>query len=234
MNLIHKYYLAIRKQFRLLLKGKYSIIKREGLFYLIDARTYIDRRVEAFGNYEHKQINYFIDNIQSINPQIFIDIGGNVGLYSLRVAKKIKNIRVVCYEPDLRNISQLYSNLYLNELYDIIEVRRIAISNVIEKLKFSRHNQENPGRSMISDDGEYIVETTTLDNDFQYKNMQIAIKIDVEGHELYVLEGAEQLLTQNDCLVQVESFDLQPVLEYMNRIGYKNINTIDNDHYFKK
>ena len=40
-----------------------------------------------------------------------------------------------------------------------------------------------------------------------FENNNLAIKIDVEGHELNVLKGISNLLKKNKCIVQIEIFD---------------------------
>ena len=64
---------------------------------------------------------------------------------------------------------------------------------------------------------------------------RIAIKIDVEGHEVNVINGALKLLSENDCVLQVECFTAVPELEGILRaIGYKRKNSISGDHYFAR
>ena len=73
------------------------------------------------------------------------------------------------------------------------------------------------------------------DEILKYRNKNLAIKIDVEGHEIYVLQGIEKLLKSNKCILQIELFDKNfPIVNsYLNNNGYKNIDNVkERSNYF--
>ena len=73
------------------------------------------------------------------------------------------------------------------------------------------------------------------DEILKYRNKNLAIKIDVEGHEIYVLQGIEKLLKSNKCILQIELFDKNfPIVNsYLNNSGYKNIDNVkERSNYF--
>jgi len=62
----------------------------------------------------------------------------------------------------------------------------------------------------------------------------LAVKVDVEGHEVHVIRGAEKLLTNNNCVLQVEAYgeiggELTSLLSNM---GYSKIFSVKADHYY--
>ena len=63
----------------------------------------------------------------------------------------------------------------------------------------------------------------------------LIVKIDVEGHELAVIKGMENLLRNNRCLLQVEVFDqgLEAFVKTMDALGYRLTTEIGHDRYFQ-
>ena len=229
---INQAYLALRKRILRLLKGKYFVVRRGGLFFLMDIYNFIDRQIEAHGTYEEDLILPFIDDVKQIGCEYFLDIGANLGLYSLRIATSIPNISVLAFEPDLRNFSQLQANIFLNELEDKVRAERIALSDKDGETRFHRHESENRGRSKITDNGDLMVLTKRIDDFLPFSGKRVAIKIDVEGHELNVIRGAENFLRNNNCIVQIETFSLAQVQEFMTGIRYTLSRQKGNDYIF--
>ncbi len=232
--IIKNIYLAFRKKIRLFISGRYFIVQKKGVNYLLDAYAYIDRNIEAYGIYEPDQLTYFIEKITNFNPSLFIDAGANLGLYSVNVAREIPGIRVIAFEPDARNRAQLIANLFLNELVEVVSVEGVALSDRSGFARFHRHNKENPGRSMLSDEGTYTVTIKTLDDKINSVGERIAIKIDVEGHELPLLKGAYRVLTENECFIQVESFAPAGVFEFLSGLDYFLLKQYGNDYFFTR
>ena len=66
------------------------------------------------------------------------------------------------------------------------------------------------------------------------EDKKIAIKIDVERHELSVLEGMRDLITKNKIILQIELFDKRKenIEKYLELRRFKKIKVIQKDHYF--
>jgi FkbM family methyltransferase len=81
-----------------------------------------------------------------------------------------------------------------------------------------------------------IARTDTLDNLFDFSAANLCVKIDVEGHELQVLQGALQLMKNNNSLIQVESFpeNRKAVFDLLQLHGFKHLQSIAADHYFAR
>jgi FkbM family methyltransferase len=229
---INQLYLALRKRILKVSKGRYFVVQRGGICFLIDILNHIDRRIEAYGGYEEDLLRQFTDDVKLFEAEYFLDIGANLGIYSLKIASSIPNISVIAFEPDLRNYSQLHANIFLNELEDIIRTEKIALSNTNDETRFHHHKADNRGRSRVSDSGDRIVTTKKLDGFLPLFGKRIAIKIDVEGHELNVIQGAEHFLKNNKCIVQIEAFDPAPVQTAMIQLGYALSRNVGNDYIF--
>lgn len=73
-----------------------------------------------------------------------------------------------------------------------------------------------------------------LDAIISCSGRRIALKIDIEGHELIALDGMKRLLETNQCFLQVECWEENSALfvAEMARCGYVLTHRIDVDHYF--
>ena len=67
----------------------------------------------------------------------------------------------------------------------------------------------------------YEVKVVRLDDLLKFSGRRLAIKIDVEYYECKVLAGIRRILRQNECIVQIETFDqLDQVAAMMAAVGY--------------
>ncbi len=238
MRFHKRLWMSIRSRFFLSIGKRFYIKKVRGLTYMLDMRNRVDRQVDAFSIYEKPQIDFLFAQLRENKCSCFIDIGSHWGYYSLLFAKEacFDQAEIYAFEPDKINRYQLYGNLFLNKLQDRIVVYDYAISKEEGELRFHRYDENNRGKSCISDDGEIVVKTTRLDTHIKMKDKSIGIKIDVERHELDVIAGMTDLLSNNTCLLQIESFaeSLPALKSAMADLGYTMINTIVADHYFIK
>jgi methyltransferase, FkbM family len=125
---------------------------------------------------------------------VFIDVGANVGYYCCLALQK--NKAVVAFEPQLQNLACLYQNLTSNGWQDKAEVFPLALSTSPGLL--SLFGASGPSASLVKHWAGYssrfsqLVPTNTLDNVLsgRFADKRLVIKIDVEGAEFQVLEGA--------------------------------------------
>lgn len=162
----------------------------------------ISRCVYIEGVYEPNQF-YFLSKFLK-KGMIFMDVGANIGLYSLFASRLVgKRGKVLAIEPSRREFNRFKQNLMLNKISNI-KALKIALdeSNSIKKFNvavspYDGHNSFGPfGYETTKIDHMEDVTTKTLDKLIQEtKIKQIdAIKIDVEGAEVSVLKGALQTL----------------------------------------
>lgn len=226
-------YLALRKRILRLLRGRYFVVSRRGARYLVDIKNYIDRHIEAYGGYENDRLDRFLDEMAKFNCAVFVDIGANLGVYTVAVATRFPKIDIVAFEPDRINFAQLHANLFLNTIADRVNVHSVALSNKAGITHFHRHGDENRGRSAIRPDGEIPIQTMILDSLLVVSGQRVALKVDVEGHEAEVLMGARSLLANNKCLLQVECFDVSRIKPLLTELGYAVKWQIGDDYVFE-
>ncbi|MAR69658.1 MAG: hypothetical protein CMH74_03970 [Nitrospina sp.] len=121
---------------------------------------------------------------------IVIDVGANIGYYTLLMAKS--DAYVHSYEPELNNFKLLEKNVFENNLISNVSLYNKAVSNFEGFSKLYLSN-ETTGEHKLNFDrfqnNNFIqVEVTKINLD----KIDFA-KIDVEGEELHVLQGMKQL-----------------------------------------
>lgn len=152
-----------------------------------------------------------------------IDVGASTGCYTL-LAKHHPNLTVHAFEPVPLTYRVLLENIYLNDLIGHVEAHRIGISNYIgEGVLHSIKDIGGSGVSMIDgqpafhkDCDDLPIEVITLDAFCQARNViPTFIKIDTEGNEKAVLQGAAETIEQYHPFLLFETS-----AENTNQYGY--------------
>lgn len=167
-------------------------------------------KYEDFARFLFSEVLAKWEPISIIKPkkdQIIIDVGANVGYYTLNLSKKIgHNGKIISIEPDPQTFKILKKNCELNRLTNV-ELHNYAISDhdgLMNLFQSSTHSGQN---SLIPNDScqSITVKTITLDNLIGENFTKIHwLKIDVEGSEFFVLKGSSRLLTKTqNVLIEI-------------------------------
>ena len=141
--------------------------------------------------------------------QIILDVGANVGKYTLQAAIKVGNHgKVIAIEADNQNYKTLQQSIKLNQLNNIL-LLNIAAYNKECRLKFyigdttARHSLKSN-----QNHGFHIVTAKPLDQVLTENNITKIdwIKIDVEGAEYETLLGLQKTLENNKPKIIIEVF----------------------------
>jgi FkbM family methyltransferase len=137
-------------------------------------------------DYEPAVWNELLGSVES--GDVVADVGANVGLYAVALARRVGPTgRVIAYEPDAANAELLCRNIELNGVGRVVEVCELAVGSAPGELPFLSDRQQ----SRVDPAGESRVRVVALDDELE----RIALlKIDVEGLECDVLDGARSLL----------------------------------------
>ena len=150
-----------------------------------------------------------IDWLTSFNSQdIFLDIGANVGMYTIPAA--IQSKIVYACELDPINIGILKENIYLNRLHQKVLIIPFGGARTTEVVDvhyrdFSKGDAlQSIGRESVFDtitgDGKHMMRQLVfpLDSTFQMFNLEPPnkIKIDVDGNERTLFDGAKKIILQ--------------------------------------
>jgi FkbM family methyltransferase len=123
----------------------------------------------------------------------FADVGVFIGLYTVAVAKRVGTTgRVVGFEPDPANYLSARGQIKLNGVDERVELIQAAVGARDEVVPF-KSAAEMAHVVAEAGDNTCRVECVTLDRIFAGKCLDV-LKIDVEGFEERVLQGAKNLL----------------------------------------
>ena len=155
--------------------------------------------------WEKKLYNFYKENLKP--NDIVYDVGSYIGTHTLPFAKFCKF--VVAFEPNLQIYDCLVKNIELNNINNVLALNQaVGLGNTLDFF------ERNDGTSRFSN--KKIIgnktEKTTIRLDHLYplcltKTDRVnLIKIDVEGHEFDVLEGARLLIEKNKPIILIEVF----------------------------
>lgn len=125
---------------------------------------------------------------------LFIDVGANVGAYTI-LACAVAGARGAAFEPVPATSNRLLENLRINSIENQVQLHQKGVGNASGVLRFTSgldtmNHALSDGESQT---GTLEVPVTTLDTAVDITSATI-IKIDVEGYETPVLEGATRVL----------------------------------------
>lgn len=161
------------------------------------------------GIYEEYETEMFENLIKS--STMLIDIGANIGYYTLTAANKMNRGVIYSFEPVPANYDLLNKNINVNH-YDNVKTFQKAVSDSNGKIRIfldgTNLGNHSLTRNNVVDKSNYVeVETITLDsffNDLNLFNKDIFVKIDTQGAEGLVVSGAQDLLKNNNVKILME------------------------------
>lgn len=145
------------------------------------------------GTYERQQTRRFVE---CVGPNACVlDVGAHAGYYTLLAARLVgaRGV-VVAFEPNPRNARYLRRHVDRNRLPQV-EVQQLAVGKASGTVGFSTGTGTGTGH--VADGGLLRVQMLRLDEFVIARGIRPThIKVDIEGGELDMLEGARQVLTR--------------------------------------
>ncbi len=157
--------------------------------------------------YEQAEVQVLADRLPAGGT--LVDVGANVGLHSVQLAKLVDGLRVLAFEPVGQTFTLLQRNIAKNGVAEQVTARRAAVSDRDGTLRlttnFQYANFVVPEGSRAAEDAVEEVDCRTLDGLLDGTTERVdAIKCDVEGAELAVLRGAEKTIDRFRPLLLLE------------------------------
>ncbi len=191
------------------------------------------RSIYSRGVYEANTIRHIVAMIKSGRfgeEPVFIDVGANIGAYSLVLAKLAPAGTVYAFEPNSKALRYLKNNILLNDLRNVL-VFEHGLSNITGEAVLFNDSMTQASIHKKGADGKCeTIELKRLDDVCLENriNKVDLIKIDVEGHDLEVLKGADQIIRENPRLVVVLEIDSnaelteskEKLFDYMLSLGF--------------
>ena len=154
---------------------------------------------------------HFLDRL--IGPgDVFIDVGANIGIYTLRAAPLVgPSGLVLAVEPGRLSADRLAANVALNPAFGPIRLVRKAVSDRVGRATFYHVDVgDDPQTFSLLTDGSHHgteeVEVTTIDRLMadQAPGRLDCLKIDVEGVEAQVIAGAAETIARHRPIILFE------------------------------
>jgi FkbM family methyltransferase len=200
------------------------------------------QRVAILEKYEPLQPFFFSELSKLIGAATFIDIGANIGAYSIAMASLDCIKSVHAFEPTPVTVDELKANIGLNPHASKITVHPVALSDAAKAVNFGVVSDFSGANSIIDTSihpqekfsDRLTIRCVPLDDIVSVRDEVLAMKIDVEGHELQAIAGSRNLLGQNRVLIQVENHSTGDVrlADFLSELGYRLLLNIGPDHYF--
>jgi FkbM family methyltransferase len=187
------------KEFRLIFGMTATSVDVQGVRMNIDLRDLgVAQVMYDERDYEPLETGFVLRNLRS--GSVFIDIGANIGYFSVKAAKVTgPSGRVIAIEPEPYNFELLRTNIQANGTGSLITALNIALASS-EGVAYLHKSTTNFGdhRLYFGDTMREttVVRTRTLDDVVRQLGLDKIdlIKMDVQGFECHVLEGMREIL----------------------------------------
>ena len=213
----------------------------DSFFMLLNPTEHIQQQLFWYGYYE-KELGDLLKKI--VKPSdVFIDIGANIGYFSLLVAHRLPSAEVISFEPVVDLYKKMNDNITLNDIKNIITIHA-AVGEIDEERELFVSAPDNSGMSSFRQPENYSgskekVKVVAIDEWFKGSGLSKIdiLKLDIEGSELAALRGMKKVLQNFRPLLIVEinpetlsMFNLKPldIYDYLEQQGYKGFLILEN------
>ena len=167
---------------------------------------YGGRGVYVFGDSLEPELRYLQHFLGA--GQVFVDVGANVGVFTVKAAKEVGNDGlVIAIEPFIETAFRLSHNVRANG-YSNVRVRNFCIGRDTQHARLHLNKGKPNSFSLIPNgNAESIsVLSVSLDDLSRWEKLERLdyLKIDAEGAEAAVLEGGQEAISRFRPIVQVE------------------------------
>lgn len=228
-NIINKYQIGKN------LKSRVLIFQSVNLNLRLD--DWLQQQIYFLGRYEAFELEVLRSRIRTGSN--VIDIGANIGLYSLFAASIVgKEGKVFSFEPYSINFDILKENLEINN-FSNVTLNKIAIANKEDEIKLF-YNPKEYNLGMVSAFEHNYKESETVKSitlDSYLNNLSLThisfIKIDIEGGEYLALLGMKDAINKYKPFIQIEidedilkntPYSKNDILLFFEMANYKLIN----------
>ena len=161
---------------------------------------------------------------------LFIDVGANIGNHTIFMAKVV-GCKVLSFEPNKYLVDALSETIKMNNLSDFITLISKGVGKINSYASFAEEVKNNIGsqKLSISTNKNDDIEVITLDS-LKYEDDIKMIKIDVEGMELDVLEGARKIISKDHPIIYAEAAtkeEFLPIYKYLSKLNYNYVKSFN-------
>ena len=208
----------------------------------LDDKTFFVEDRGIAKNYSNVSDMFRFFNGLELTPEpVIFDVGANIGMFTLSYATLFQDASVYSFEPVPFIYSQLNKNIQANkDLFNRINTfnfgfsdvqcsKELSIPSECQHERYDKNNDLNCGLFSVHGEGEekFMGHFLTVDgfiSDQQINHLDF-IKIDVEGHEFEVLEGAKKTISDYQPIVFMEFNELTRTLSGHTTQSFENFFT---------
>ncbi len=172
-------------------REKYEVyrIPSIGLFYLDDIKDVIKNVLRSGKVWEESVVDAIKEYVKQ--DSTVIDAGAYIGTHTVLMSRCVgRGGRVYAFEPQRKIYRELVHNMELNKIKNVVPLR-FALGSSSKIVEMSPTQQGNEGGTWVGKGGDKV-ELRSIDS-FGFRNVSL-IKIDVEGFERYVIDGARRTI----------------------------------------
>lgn len=126
----------------------------------------------------------------------FVDIGSNIGSYTI-LASAVVKARAVSFEPVPQTVFKLKQQITINRIEDRVRVENKGVGDQKGKLVFTNNFDTTNKVTSVYNSGLTVeVDVVRIDDELS-RDQNYIFKIDVEGYEYFVIEGAKAILASS-------------------------------------
>ena len=189
-------------------KDKYKYLYNNSCLYLNPAikmdllpGDVVSDSIALTGIYEHRKAKRLMQIAR--DGKILVDVGANLGFFSLLWASIDQKNKVVAFEASPRNIEFMKKNIAKNCLGNQISIFPKAVGFEGGVLEFDIGNEEQTGWGGFTrskNNRTISVEVVSLDDVLHPYPIIHLLKIDIEGADYWALKGCQKLLQEKRIL----------------------------------
>ncbi len=217
-------------------RGAWREFEDEGVYYRLDISNVVDHYV-YFG-FERYVYQKELDVIR--NAKLIIDVGANIGISFSWFARQNPNARIIAFEPHPETAKRALEQIERNKFRNV-ELKQIGLGNQETELSIYEVDDHNPGMNRVSygqmQRPSRKIPVKRLDD--VLASLQLSqpdfIKMDVEGFEYFVLQGAAETLKTwpvlfvevDDKFLTANGHSAAMLVRFLEERGYNSIRRAD-------
>ncbi|MBX9867014.1 MAG: FkbM family methyltransferase [Burkholderiales bacterium] len=194
-------------------------------FVIQDENEYIQKTLLTSGKFYEKDLLESLTKLIDVNEGVALDIGANLGNHSIFFAG-VLGLQVHSFEPLAQTYNLLQQNIKINEFENKIFTNNSAVGAENGWCEIENVDQANLGSTTVSRSQNGKIPLVTIDSylsEINFSGNIKLIKIDVEGFEVSVLNGAMKTIKLFKPLLIIEC-------QNMDRL-YEALTVLKNDYF---
>lgn len=226
--------ILIRARDLFLSDSSLNVTKRYGLYLFHDQNNSLIKRGQQFEPEVQSALKVLInlDRIRN-NKTVFADVGANIGLHTLFIRTEFPSVDIIAFDPSPSSYKYLELSLAFNHVRNV-ELKKIALADSDGEMEFYSWGEESSGDSLRDtkrvQGTPKIIKVPAKEMDgLPDLPLVTVIKMDCEGAELAILQGAVDTIKRGQPFILLEfykinrkAFDVSSsdIFDFLKQIDY--------------